>query len=99
MSYPLGTKKVTLFMHPPFLYQGSIYKMDSPRCKLSENWAGFRNILKRQPLDDVCRYFGVKIAMYYAWLGFYTNMLVLPSIVGVLAFLQGFVFYTDSSYM
>lgn len=66
---------------------------------LYEDWAGFRNVLRWQPLDEVKDYFGVKIAMYYAWLGFYTNMLVIPSVLGVLAFLNSFFIYSDSVYM
>jgi Calcium-activated chloride channel len=40
-------------------------------------------------LDAVRDYFGVKIALYFAWLGFYTNLLIAPSIVGLLTFLYG----------
>ncbi len=37
-----------------------------------------------------CRlYFGEKIGLYFAWLGFYTWMLVPPSVVGILVFLYG----------
>lgn len=34
--------------------------------------------------DDVCDYFGVKIAMYFAWLGFYTNSMLYPAVIGFL---------------
>lgn len=44
---------------------------------------------KKQPLWLIKRYFGDKIALYFAWLGFYTRMLVIPSILGVLVFLYG----------
>lgn len=33
-------------------------------------------------LDDICEYFGVKIGMYFAWLGHYTTALGIPAIVG-----------------
>lgn len=34
--------------------------------------------------DDVVDYFGVKIAMYFAWLGFYTNSMLYPAVIGFL---------------
>ncbi len=33
-------------------------------------------------LDDICDYFGVKIAMYFAWLGFYTTSMLYPAVIG-----------------
>ncbi|XP_041948826.1 anoctamin-8 isoform X1 [Alosa sapidissima] len=41
-------------------------------------------VCERQPLDDICGYFGVKIAMYFAWLGFYTNSMLYPAVIGLL---------------
>lgn len=41
--------------------------------------------MTRAPLllaDDICDYFGVKIAMYFAWLGFYTSAMVYPAVFG-----------------
>lgn len=35
-------------------------------------------------LDDICDYFGVKISMYFAWLGFYTNSMLYPAVIGFL---------------
>lgn len=48
--------------------------------KLQNNWV--RDIWSSQPLDDICRYFGVKIGMYFAWLGHYTTALSIPAFVG-----------------
>lgn len=52
-------------------------------------WARPSKWFKKQPLWLVRKYFGDKIALYFAWLGFYTNMLALPAIVGVFCFLYG----------
>jgi len=39
--------------------------------------------------DDICDYFGVKIAMYFAYLGHYTGLLTIPSVLGIIVwFLQ-----------
>ncbi|XP_046621598.1 anoctamin-8 isoform X5 [Neodiprion virginianus] len=50
--------------------------------KLQRTWV--RAFLSPQPLDDICRYFGVKITMYFAWLGHYTTALIVPAAVGVI---------------
>ena len=45
------------------------------------------------------RYFGDKIGLYFAWLGFYTQMLFLPAAVGLITFLYGaFTIGTDKNY-
>ncbi|CAB0038907.1 unnamed protein product [Trichogramma brassicae] len=50
--------------------------------KLQRSWV--RAFLSPQPLDDIARYFGVKITMYFAWLGHYTTALIVPAAVGVI---------------
>ncbi|TRY66633.1 hypothetical protein DNTS_007780 [Danionella cerebrum] len=35
-----------------------------------------------QAVYDICDYFGVKIAMYFAWLGFYTTSMLYPAVIG-----------------
>ncbi|XP_059171527.1 anoctamin-8-like [Physella acuta] len=52
---------------------------------LRQTW--IQAIFSTQPLDDVCKYFGVKIALYFAYLGHYTTWLILPAIVGLIIFL------------
>ncbi|NXG40273.1 ANO8 protein, partial [Dromaius novaehollandiae] len=37
---------------------------------------------RHPPPDEICDYFGVKIAMYFAWLGFYTSAMVYPAVFG-----------------
>jgi hypothetical protein len=40
-------------------------------------------MFKYQPLPEIRAYFGDKMAMYFAWLGFYTTMLVPLALVGI----------------
>jgi len=52
--------------------------------------------IKYQPLDAIKEYFGVKVALYFAWLGFYTKMLVPAAILGVFCFIFGLMtLFTD----
>lgn len=46
------------------------------------NWV--RKLFSVQPLDDIAEYFGVKIALYFAWLGHYTCALGVPAIFGTI---------------
>ncbi|XP_037131220.1 anoctamin-8 isoform X1 [Syngnathus acus] len=50
--------------------------------QLMTSWV--QAVCERQPLDDICDYFGVKIGMYFAWLGFYTNSMLYPAVIGFL---------------
>ncbi|XP_049274704.1 anoctamin-2 isoform X3 [Rhipicephalus sanguineus] len=62
---------------------------EAPRTQLRRKWASLLAIFRYQPLDDVRRYFGVKIGLYFAWLGFYTTMLLPASLLGLGCFLYG----------
>ena len=42
-----------------------------------------------QPLDHIREYFGERIAIYFAWLGFYTGWLLPAALVGLAVFLYG----------
>ncbi|KAK6308706.1 hypothetical protein J4Q44_G00201690 [Coregonus suidteri] len=48
--------------------------------QLMKSWV--QAVCEKQPLDDVHDYFGVKIAMYFAWLGFYTTSMLYPAVIG-----------------
>ena len=43
---------------------------------------------QKQPLDKICNYFGVKLGLYFAWLGFYTRSLALPAMLGLVFWLN-----------
>lgn len=43
-----------------------------------------KKCFKFQPIDEIKDYFGVQFALYFAWLGFYTYMLLPASFVGIL---------------
>lgn len=61
----------------------------NPRQTLCKYWARWGCWHKYQPLDHIREYFGEKIAIYFAWLGFYTAWLHPAAVVGVLVFLFG----------
>ncbi|CAH0698738.1 unnamed protein product [Spodoptera exigua] len=66
------------------LHDGDLKTPGSMRHLLYTEWAAVSKCIKYQPLDYVKDYFGVKIGLYFAWLGFYTHMLIPASIVGVI---------------
>ena len=59
------------------------------RQKLSLEWASFKRIFKYQPIEGIKEYFGIKIAFYFKWIGFYTACLIPASLVGILCFIYG----------
>ncbi|CAK8678217.1 unnamed protein product [Clavelina lepadiformis] len=54
-------------------------------------WARWGRWYKFQPLDIIRRYFGDKIAIYFAWLGFYSEMLIYPTFVGLIVFIYSII--------
>ena len=50
---------------------------------LAQEWASLASWWRYQPLDAIRDYFGVKMGLYFAWLGYYTAMLIPPSLVGI----------------
>ncbi|CAB1329770.1 unnamed protein product [Coregonus sp. 'balchen'] len=57
--------------------------------KRTEYWARWSKWYKYQPLDHIREYFGEKIALYFAWLGFYTAWLLPAAVVGAFVFVSG----------
>ncbi|GMT17039.1 hypothetical protein PFISCL1PPCAC_8336 [Pristionchus fissidentatus] len=58
-------------------------------------WASWRCFYKYQPLDLVKRYFGSKVGLYFAWLGYYTKTLYPAALLGIVCFLFGVFHYGD----
>ncbi|XP_049511359.1 anoctamin-4-like [Dermacentor silvarum] len=61
----------------------------SERRVLYAEWGRARCWYKEQPLFLIRRYFGEKVGLYFAWVGFYTTMLILPAFVGIFTSLYG----------
>uniref|UniRef100_A0A8C7UA91 Anoctamin n=1 Tax=Oncorhynchus mykiss TaxID=8022 RepID=A0A8C7UA91_ONCMY len=59
------------------------------RQVLFQYWARWSKWYKYQPLDHIREYFGEKIALYFAWLGFYTAWLLPAAVVGAFVFVSG----------
>uniref|UniRef100_UPI00398EB6FE anoctamin-6 isoform X1 n=1 Tax=Pristiophorus japonicus TaxID=55135 RepID=UPI00398EB6FE len=69
-------------------------KSSDPSCPnerylLYREWAHPKNFYKLQPLDLIRKYFGEKIGIYFAWLGFYTGMLAIAGFTGLICFIFG----------
>uniref|UniRef100_A0A096LR28 Anoctamin n=1 Tax=Poecilia formosa TaxID=48698 RepID=A0A096LR28_POEFO len=81
------------------LHEGNYKMPDNPvslqslglRQILHGYWSKWSCWRRYQPLDHIREYFGEKIALYFAWIGFYTAWLLPASLVGTLIFLLGFV--------
>ncbi|KAK7868057.1 hypothetical protein R5R35_007504 [Gryllus longicercus] len=71
------------------LHDGDYRKPGNQRSLLFSEWASVRKWVKYQPVDYIKEYFGVKYGLYFAWLGFYTHMLIPASIMGLVCFFYG----------
>ncbi|KAG1673585.1 Anoctamin-7 [Nymphon striatum] len=82
-AYPLHDGD---FRIPPFQLTPELL---NKRQVLYQYWARWGQWYKYQPVDHIREYFGEKIGIYFAWLGFYTGWLLPAAIVGFLVFLYG----------
>uniref|UniRef100_A0A8C8IK01 Anoctamin n=1 Tax=Oncorhynchus tshawytscha TaxID=74940 RepID=A0A8C8IK01_ONCTS len=69
---------------------------ESERFNLYKHWAQFFSFFKEQPLNLIRKYYGEKIGIYFAWLGFYTEMLFFAAVVGLICFLYGLFTFDDN---
>uniref|UniRef100_A0AAY4EDR3 Anoctamin n=1 Tax=Denticeps clupeoides TaxID=299321 RepID=A0AAY4EDR3_9TELE len=73
-------------------------KCESERYTLYKHWAKFFLFYKEQPLNLIRKYYGEKIGVYFAWLGFYTEMLFWAALVGLICFLYGVMTYNQNEW-
>ncbi|XP_038663482.1 anoctamin-9-like [Scyliorhinus canicula] len=57
------------------------------------DWATWKCFLGKQPINQIRLYFGERLALYFAWLGWYTTMLIPAAICGFLVFLYGLIYF------
>uniref|UniRef100_A0A672Z3C2 Anoctamin n=1 Tax=Sphaeramia orbicularis TaxID=375764 RepID=A0A672Z3C2_9TELE len=69
---------------------------ESERYNLYKHWARFLCFYKEQPLNLIRKYYGEKIGIYFAWLGFYTEMLFFAAVMGLICFTYGALSYDDN---
>ncbi|CDW57211.1 Anoctamin [Trichuris trichiura] len=60
-----------------------------PLVACRQTWASHRCTFHKQPLHLVYRYFGHKVGFYFAFMGFYTRMLIPAAVAGVMVTLFG----------
>uniref|UniRef100_A0A3B3H5A9 Anoctamin n=1 Tax=Oryzias latipes TaxID=8090 RepID=A0A3B3H5A9_ORYLA len=73
-----------------------LHDVSSGRLILHEEWANYGVMYKYQPVDLIRKYFGEQIGLYFAWLGVYTQLLIPPSVLGIIVFLYG-IFTVDTN--
>uniref|UniRef100_A0A8C6UVA6 Anoctamin n=1 Tax=Neogobius melanostomus TaxID=47308 RepID=A0A8C6UVA6_9GOBI len=61
-------------------------------------WARFLCFFKEQPINLIRKYYGEKIGLYFAWLGFYTEMLLFAAVVGTICFVYGLLTYEENEW-
>uniref|UniRef100_A0A3Q2E1W8 Anoctamin n=1 Tax=Cyprinodon variegatus TaxID=28743 RepID=A0A3Q2E1W8_CYPVA len=73
-----------------------LHDVSKLKTLLHEEWANYGVMFKYQPVDLIRKYFGEQIGLYFAWLGVYTQLLIPPSVLGIIVFLYG-IFTVDTN--
>uniref|UniRef100_A0A915JIL9 Anoctamin n=1 Tax=Romanomermis culicivorax TaxID=13658 RepID=A0A915JIL9_ROMCU len=69
--------------------KGKVVAKKTSRQALYDYWAKPSKFMKYQPLWLIKSYFGEKIAIYFAWLGFYTWFLIPAALLGFICIVYG----------
>ncbi|KAI9921505.1 hypothetical protein PsorP6_000032 [Peronosclerospora sorghi] len=56
---------------------------EQEKMDLKKRWIIWNTSPMNQPFDQICQYFGVKVALYFLYLGHYTKWLLYPTLVGI----------------
>ncbi|XP_074951412.1 anoctamin-9 isoform X1 [Phalacrocorax aristotelis] len=89
----LGIKAAPIFL---CLTNFSALQKEEVRQFLEEKWARWRDIFCQQPIEKIRCYFGEKVALYFAWLGWYTYLLGFAAVVGLVVFVAGITVFSSS---
>ncbi|NWX41574.1 ANO9 protein, partial [Steatornis caripensis] len=73
-----------------------LHEKEEVREFLTEKWARWREIFCQQPIEEIRCYFGEKVALYFAWLGWYTYLLGIAAVVGLVVFVAGITIFNSS---
>ncbi|XKL59957.1 hypothetical protein PGB90_000973 [Kerria lacca] len=73
------------------IHDGSYTENGSLRNRLYSEWADLNKWIRLQPTDDIKNYLGVKFAFYFAWLGFYTQLLIPATFFGLIVVIYGII--------
>ncbi|KAG0052109.1 hypothetical protein BGZ83_002987 [Gryganskiella cystojenkinii] len=71
-------------------YKSKVQPVPNRRTLLYHSWVQSR---RSQPLEEIRFYYGEKIALYFAWIGHYTQWLIPAAIVGLVFLIFGLINY------
>ncbi|CAF2736974.1 unnamed protein product [Rotaria sp. Silwood2] len=90
--YPLHApllKNIEPHMIPSWIMTKGEHRNTFDRMKLWWHWSRISNVFKDQPINHIKDYFGEHVALYFCWLRWYIQMLILPCLIGLSVFFYG----------